>query len=143
MEADGRADEHRAVAGSAVAAVGGRVTRDGGGGGAVGGRAAAAGERDQQCRGGEPGQDPAGQGWHETDARRLGEESLAAFRELGDPDGEAAALNNLLITAHAQSDFAGSLAYGQAALVLAEAGGDRRRIAATENNIAATLRNLG
>jgi tetratricopeptide (TPR) repeat protein len=27
--------------------------------------------------------------------------------------------------------------------VLAEAGGDRRRIAATENNIAATLRNLG
>jgi predicted ATPase/DNA-binding SARP family transcriptional activator len=77
------------------------------------------------------------------DARGLAQESLVVFRSLGDPDGEAAALNNLLITAHAQSDFAASLSYGQAALVLAEAGGDRRRIAATENNIAATLRNLG
>ncbi|HST66202.1 MAG TPA: BTAD domain-containing putative transcriptional regulator [Mycobacteriales bacterium] len=80
---------------------------------------------------------------HFADARRLGEESLAVFRSLGDAEGEAAALNNLLITAHAQSDFTASLAYGRAALVLAEAGGDRRRIAATENNIAATLRNLG
>jgi tetratricopeptide (TPR) repeat protein len=79
---------------------------------------------------------------HFADARRLAEESLAVFRSLGDPEGEAAALNNLLITAHAQSDFTASLAYGQAALALAEAGGDRRRIAATENNIAATLRNL-
>jgi predicted ATPase len=79
---------------------------------------------------------------HLDDARRLGAESLAAFRALADPAGEAAALNNLLMTTHAQGDFTASLGYGEAALVLARAGGDARRIAATENNLGSTLRNL-
>lgn len=80
---------------------------------------------------------------HLDEARRLGQESLDTFRVLGDPAGEAAALNNLLVTTHAQGDFSASLEYGKAALVLAEAAGETRRVAATENNLGSTLRNLG
>ncbi|GAA0539143.1 hypothetical protein GCM10010172_20410 [Paractinoplanes ferrugineus] len=77
-----------------------------------------------------------------TEARRLGEECLATFRQLDDRAGVLAALNNLLITAQGQGDFAASLAYGREALDRAEAADDARMIAAGLNNTAGTLRCL-
>ncbi len=77
-----------------------------------------------------------------AEARRLGEQALAAFRVLDDRPGLVAALNNLLITAQGQEDFEASLAYGYEALTLAEAGGEARMVAAALNNTAGTLRCL-
>jgi tetratricopeptide (TPR) repeat protein len=76
------------------------------------------------------------------EARRLGEESLAAFRRLDDRPGMVAALNNLLMTAHGQGDYEGSLAFGYEAMALAEAAGDERMAFAALNNTASTLRAL-
>jgi predicted ATPase/DNA-binding SARP family transcriptional activator len=77
------------------------------------------------------------------EARRLGEECLAAFRALGDRGGLIAALNNLLITAQAQEDYPASLEFGYEALRVAEEEGNARMVAAASNNTAGTLRCLG
>ncbi|MFG1889189.1 BTAD domain-containing putative transcriptional regulator [Micromonospora sp. NPDC049051] len=76
-------------------------------------------------------------------ARRLGEQGLATFRELGDRTGMLAALNNLLITAQAQEDYPASLAFGHEALRIAEDDADARMVAAASNNTAGTLRCMG
>ncbi|MBU2665925.1 tetratricopeptide repeat protein [Actinoplanes bogorensis] len=76
------------------------------------------------------------------EARRLGEQGLAAFRALGDRPGVIAALNNLLITAQGQADYPASLTFGYEALELAEADGNARMTAAALNNTAGTLRCL-
>ncbi len=76
------------------------------------------------------------------EARRLGEESLAAFRRVDDRPGMVAALNNLLMTAHGQGDYEGSLTFGYEAMALAEAAGDERMAFAALNNTASTLRAL-
>ncbi|MFY1593579.1 BTAD domain-containing putative transcriptional regulator [Micromonospora sp. WMMD737] len=76
-------------------------------------------------------------------ARRLGEQGLTTFRELGDRTGMVAALNNLLITAQAQEDYPASLAFGYEALRIAEDQSDARMVAAASNNTAGTLRCIG
>ncbi|MFC7534210.1 BTAD domain-containing putative transcriptional regulator [Actinoplanes sp. GCM10030250] len=78
-----------------------------------------------------------------ADARRLGEQGLDEFREIGDRTGEIAALNNLLITAQAQQDYTASLQFGHEALKAAEEESDTRMIAAASNNTAGTLRCMG
>jgi predicted ATPase/DNA-binding SARP family transcriptional activator len=76
-------------------------------------------------------------------ARRLGEQALATFRELGDRPGTVAALNNLSITALAQQDQDASLAFGLEGLALAEEDGNARAIATALNNTAGILRSMG
>jgi hypothetical protein len=75
-------------------------------------------------------------------ARRLGEQALATFRELGDRPGTIAALNNLAITAFAQLDGDASLAFGLEVLAMTEQSGDQRTIGTALNNTAVTLRSL-
>jgi len=75
-------------------------------------------------------------------ARDLGEQCLAAFGDLDDPAGMAAALNGLCITTHAQRDFAASLRFGERSRRLAEEAGDERGTAAALNNVGGSLRAL-
>jgi tetratricopeptide (TPR) repeat protein len=76
-------------------------------------------------------------------ARDLGQQALDTFRRLDQTPGIVAALNNLCITAQAQSDYDASLAFGYEALRLAQQTGDDRATAAALNNTAGTLRCLG
>jgi predicted ATPase/DNA-binding SARP family transcriptional activator len=78
-----------------------------------------------------------------AEARTLGEQCLATFREIDDRAGVLAALNNLLITAQAQEDYPASLEFGRAAIRAAEEAGDQRMTAAASNNTGGTLRCMG
>jgi predicted ATPase len=83
------------------------------------------------------------------EAERLGEECLATFRALDDPDGIPAALNGLGITAHARGDYERALTYLRAGLHELRRAEELRRAdagmarAATLDNIGAALRCLG
>jgi predicted ATPase/DNA-binding CsgD family transcriptional regulator len=76
-------------------------------------------------------------------ATELYEESLAAWRTLGNQSGIASALNNLGVIAHEQADYprANEL-YGEALEIFREEG-DRQRLAATLTNLGIVARRQG
>jgi predicted ATPase/DNA-binding SARP family transcriptional activator len=74
------------------------------------------------------------------EALRLGEECLAVHRALGDPLGEAAALNGLCITAHYRGDHEDALRHATASLARARAAGSRHGEATSLNNLGYVLR---
>jgi ATP/maltotriose-dependent transcriptional regulator MalT len=76
-------------------------------------------------------------------ATELYQESLEAWRVLGDRSGIASALNNLGVIAHEQADYprANEL-YGEA-LEIFRAEGDRQRLAATLTNLGIVARRQG
>ena len=77
-----------------------------------------------------------------TEARRLGEECLANYRALDDPDGVPAALNGLGITAYANGDCERALDYMQQALEAVARTNNPIAQAATYTNIGGVLRCL-
>jgi non-specific serine/threonine protein kinase len=78
-----------------------------------------------------------------VEAERLGEECLATFRALRDPEGTPAALNGLGVTAHARGDYERALAYTRAGLEELRPSDSGMARAASLDNIGAALRCLG
>ena len=76
-------------------------------------------------------------------ARLLCEESLAAYRELGDKQGTALALNNLGNIAIDQGDYAAARALNEESLAIKRELGDKRGIANSLNNLGNVARNQG
>jgi tetratricopeptide (TPR) repeat protein len=77
------------------------------------------------------------------EAGRLGDECLAVFRALDDPDGIPAALNGLGITALVRGDYESALAYLRAGLEELRRKDVPVARAAALDNIGAALRGLG
>jgi predicted ATPase/DNA-binding SARP family transcriptional activator len=77
------------------------------------------------------------------EARRLGELSVAAYREIGDVSGTAGALNGLGWTAIEQRDYPAALRYGRESRMVAESGGDDLRVAAGHGVEGLALRAMG
>jgi predicted ATPase len=76
-------------------------------------------------------------------ARELGEQAVAAYRELGELGAAAGALNGVSITAQVQRDFAGALAFAQQSFDLAGQVGEELQQAAALTSLGASLRLLG
>jgi tetratricopeptide repeat protein len=68
-------------------------------------------------------------------ARAFSEESLTLWRDLGDREGMAAALNNLSAVAGEQGDYATARAAGEESRALMLALGDQRGLAAVLSNL--------
>jgi predicted ATPase/DNA-binding SARP family transcriptional activator len=77
------------------------------------------------------------------EARVLGEESVAAFRAVGDASGTAGALNGLSWTVLDQRDYSAALSFGEESRKAAESVGDDLRVAAGWNIQGLALRGLG
>ena len=77
------------------------------------------------------------------EALRLGNESLAIARTLGEPRGVAAALNNLCITAMTSGNLEDARLHGEEGLEIIERLGDEQGIATSRNNLGLVARVSG
>lgn len=78
-----------------------------------------------------------------AEALKLGEESLAICRALGDERGMAAALNNLCITGTFSGDYEAALSHGEEGRTIIERLGDSQGTASSVNNLGILARTCG
>lgn len=78
-----------------------------------------------------------------AEARALGEQALALYRELGDDSGQTSTLVGLCITSLALQDFEAGLEQGREAIARAERLGNQRILGTAFNATGGALRCLG